>query len=73
MVMSPEGTLYVGSQARNGAVYAIPDRNKDNKEDDVITIAQGLFMPNGVEFRDGSLYVAEVNRVLRFDNIDANI
>jgi glucose/arabinose dehydrogenase len=30
-------------------------------------------MPNGVAFRDGALYVAEVNRVLRYDNIEANL
>ncbi|MCK7521271.1 MAG: hypothetical protein MZV64_28110 [Ignavibacteriales bacterium] len=28
-------------------------------------------MPNGVAVRDGALYVAEVSRVLRFDNIEA--
>ncbi len=27
-------------------------------------------MPNGVAFRNGSLYVAEVSRILRFDNIE---
>ena len=29
----------------------------------------GLNMPNGVAYRDGALYVAEVSRILRFDNI----
>jgi glucose/arabinose dehydrogenase len=32
-------------------------------------IASGLNNPNGVAYRDGSLYVAEVNRILRFDRI----
>ena len=30
-------------------------------------------MPNGVAFRDGSLYVAEVNRVVRFDDIESHL
>jgi glucose/arabinose dehydrogenase len=30
-------------------------------------------MPNGVAFRDGALYVAEVNRVLRFDRIESRL
>jgi glucose/arabinose dehydrogenase len=30
-------------------------------------------MPNGVAFHNGALYVAEVNRVLRFDNIEARL
>jgi glucose/arabinose dehydrogenase len=39
----------------------------------VVTIAQGLNMPNGVAFRDGALYVAEVNRPLRYDRIESNL
>jgi glucose/arabinose dehydrogenase len=39
----------------------------------VFTIASGLNMPNGVAFRNGSLYVAEVNRLLRFDAIESNL
>jgi len=69
MTMSPNGILYVGSR-QEGFVYAIPDRNGDHKADRVITIAQGLRMPNGVAYRDGSLYVAEVSRILRYDDID---
>ena len=30
-------------------------------------------MPNGVAFRDGALYVAEVNRVLRYDGIESRL
>jgi len=39
----------------------------------VLTMAQGLHMPNGVVFHDGALYVAEVNRILRYDNIEAHL
>jgi glucose/arabinose dehydrogenase len=69
MALSPSGTLFVGTRSA-GNVYAIVDRNGDFKPDDVITVARGLNSPNGVAFRDGALYVAEVNRVLRFDNIE---
>ena len=37
------------------------------------TIASGLHMPNGVAFRDGSLYVAEISRVIRFDRIEERL
>jgi glucose/arabinose dehydrogenase len=30
-------------------------------------------MPSGVAFRDGALYVADINRVLRWDGIDARV
>ena len=71
MTLSPSGILFVGT--RNGEVYAVVDKNKDNKADEVITIAQGLNMPNGVAFRDNSLYVAEVSRALRYDNIESRL
>ena len=69
MALGDRGTLFVGTR-KAGKVYAIVDRNHDNKADEVFTLAKGLNMPNGVAFRDGSLYVAEVSRVLRFDNIE---
>lgn len=70
MTLSPEGTLFVGSREA-GKVYAIQDQNGDFRADRIYTIAQGLNMPNGVALRDGSLYVAEVNRILRYDNIES--
>jgi glucose/arabinose dehydrogenase len=72
MTLSPGGVLFVGTR-REGKVYAIVDRDKDNRADRVYTIASGLNMPNGVAFRDGSLYVAEVSRILRYDDIEANL
>lgn len=72
MALSPKGTLFVGTR-REGNVYAVVDRNKDHIADEVITLAEGLNMPNGVAFRNGSLYVAEIDRVLRFDNIETRL
>jgi glucose/arabinose dehydrogenase len=72
MALGSNGTLFVGSRAA-GNVYAVVDRDKDNKADQVITIARGLNMPSGVAFRNGSLYVGEVSRVTRFDNIESQL
>lgn len=72
MTLGPKGTLFVGTRTA-GNVYAVRDTNGDHKADEVITLAQGLNMPNGVAVRDGALYVAEVNRVWRFDNIEASL
>jgi glucose/arabinose dehydrogenase len=72
MTLSPNGTLFVGTR-QAGKVYAILDRDHDNVADTVLTIAQGLQMPNGVAFHDGALYVAEVSRILRYDNIEAHL
>lgn len=72
MALGPNGTLFVGTLTA-GNVYAIVDRNQDGKADEVITIARGLNMPNGVAFHNGALYVAEVDRILRYDNIEAHL
>ncbi len=72
MTLSPGGILFIGSRSA-GKVYAVLDKNKDYKADEIIVIASGLRSPNGVAVRDGDLYVAEINRVLRFKNIEDNL
>ncbi len=72
MALSPNGTLFVGTRDED-KVYALRDTNGDYHADQVFIIAQGLKMPNGVAFKDGNLYVAEVSRILKFENIEANL
>ncbi len=71
MTLSPAGILYVGT--RIGSVYAVLASKKNNKADEIITIAKDLNMPNGVAFRNGALYVAEIHRVIKFPNIEADL
>jgi glucose/arabinose dehydrogenase len=66
MTVGSKGTVFVGTRLV-GRVYAVVDKG-DHRE--VKTIANGLHRPNGVAFRDGALYVAELSRVLRFDTIE---
>ncbi len=66
--LSDDGVLYVGNR-RSGSVYAVIDEDHDFVADTVVRIADGLIMPNGIAYRNGSLFVAESHRVLRFDNI----
>jgi glucose/arabinose dehydrogenase len=70
MAYSPNGVLYVGTREGGGEVYAVTDPDGDGTGDRVVTIAEGLNVPNGVAWREGSLYVAEIGRILRFDGID---
>ncbi|MFO7955593.1 MAG: sorbosone dehydrogenase family protein [Candidatus Brocadiia bacterium] len=72
LALGDEGTLFVGNR-RGGGLYAVRDTDGDRSADEVITLAEGMNMPNGVAFRDGSLYVAEVSRVLRFDDIESRL
>ena len=71
MALSPDGTLFVGT--RGDKVYALPNRNRAKRADEVVTVLSGLDTPNGVALRDGALYVAEVSRILRFDDIEARL
>ena len=70
MTLAPDGTVFVGS--RQGSVYALVDPRRENRAD-VIAVARGLREPNGVAFRNGSLYVADIDRVWRYDAILANL
>jgi glucose/arabinose dehydrogenase len=67
MALAPDGTLFVGT--RGDTVYALPNRSGGPRADAVLTLLKGLDTPNGVAFRDGALYVAEVGRILRYDRI----
>jgi len=72
MAISPNGTIFVGNRNED-KVYAIKDTNGDFIADKKWVIASGLNMPNGVAFKDGNLYVAEVSRINKFSNIEARL
>lgn len=63
------GTIFVGTRLL-GRVYAITEQGGTRV---VRTIAEKLHAPNGVAFRNGSLYVAELARVVRFDGIESRL
>jgi glucose/arabinose dehydrogenase len=69
MVMGSKGTMFMGTRVI-GRVYAITEREGKR---DVKVLLQGLTQPNGLAFRDGSLYVFAINRVLRYDNIEDHL
>lgn len=68
LALAPSGVLFVGTR-KAGRVYAVVDADRDGIAEVVHVIARDLSMPSGVAFRDGSLYVAAVDRVLRYDSI----
>ena len=66
MTRGDKGTIFVGTRAI-GKVYAITDKdgNRTHK-----VIAEGQQQPNGVAFKNGSLFVITVDKSLRFDGIE---
>ena len=67
-----KGTIFVGTRKLD-RVYALVDTNNDFRADRIHVIAKGLNSPNGVAFRNGALYIAEMNRVIRFDDIESHL
>ncbi|MEZ4777233.1 MAG: sorbosone dehydrogenase family protein [Bacteroidia bacterium] len=72
LALGENGTIFVGTRSK-GNVYAVVDADKDHKAEKIYTIATGLNMPNGVAFRNGSLYVAEVDKIWRYDQIESQL
>jgi glucose/arabinose dehydrogenase len=66
MARGDNGTIFVGTRAI-GRVYAVIEKNGRREH---TILAQGLTQPNGVAFHNGALYVAAINRVLRYDNVE---
>lgn len=67
-----KGTLFVGNRDED-KVYAVRDTNSDGRADDITVVAKNLNQPNGVAFRNGSLYVAEISRITRYDDIENHL
>ncbi len=66
LAVGSKGTIFVGT--RGDKVFAI--QNTPRQPQRVITIASGLNHPNGVAFYHGALYVAETQRIIRYDDIE---
>ena len=70
MTVSPSGTIFVGNR-KSDNVFALIDENNDGKVDKKYLITDKLKnMPNGVAFHNGNLYVAEVNKIWVFKDIE---
>lgn len=62
-----DNLLFVGAK-QNDKVHVIVDKDRDNKSDAVIPIT-GFKSPNGVAVKDDTLYIGEVDRILKIENI----
>lgn len=72
LAISSSGIVFAGN--RNGdKVYAVQDADGDFKADKKWVVASGLNSPNGVAFKDGDLYVAEISRILKFSDVEKKL
>ena len=70
MRQGDKGTVFVSSLFVAGKIYAVVDKGGKRE---VKTIAEKLFLPNGIEFHKGALYVATPKDITRYDDIEAKL
>ena len=66
MVFTPGGVLLV-SESGEGKVVALPDPKHTGRAARTVTVLEGLNEPHGLAFYEGKLYVAENDKLRRYD------
>ena len=69
MAWGDKGTLFVGAFGV-GNVYAVSGPAGDKQ---VKVVLKGLKMPTGVAFHKGALYVADIDKIIKYENAEANV
>ena len=64
-----KGTVFVSTRLLD-KVYAIVEKGEKRE---VKTIYSGLHRPNGLAFKDGTLYLAELSKISKAENIEDNL
>ncbi len=64
-----KGTVFVGTRFGNKVTAIV---KKDGKTE-LKTVAEGLYRPNGLAYRNGTLYIAELSQISKIDNVEANL
>jgi len=68
LTLGEQGTLFVSNRSGSSVYAVVP-----GDEPKVIEIDSDLQTPNGVAFRDGDLYVAEIDRIYRYADIESHL
>jgi glucose/arabinose dehydrogenase len=69
MALGDKGTVFVGTRQLKD-VYAV---TSSGGKREAKVLLKGLDTPNGLVFSKGTLFIAERNRITRYDNIEANL
>jgi glucose/arabinose dehydrogenase len=67
LALGDRGTLFV-SNRKGRSVYAVVE--DDDGRTQTIELLDGMSTPNGIAYYDGDLYVAEIDRVYRYANVE---
>ena len=64
-----KGTVFVGTRFGNKVTAVV---KKDGKTETKV-VAEGLYRPNGLAFKNGTLYIAELSQISKIDNVEAQL
>jgi glucose/arabinose dehydrogenase len=67
--ISDKGTVFVSTRLA-GKVYAVTDKSGKRE---VKTLASEMNWPNGIALHNGTLYIAEINKISKIDNIESQL
>ena len=71
MVEGKSGYIFVGS--KKGLVYAIRDKDDNGEIDHIEIIAENLNDSSGVGYHNGSLFIAEIDKIWKIENIEKKL
>lgn len=66
LTFDSNGVLYV-SLPREGKIIALPDKDRNGTADEIITVISDLNRPHGISFHSEKMYIAETDKVVRYD------
>src|SRR3954462_12719450 len=69
LALGDNGTVFVSNRLSKN-VYAVVDKGGQRE---VKTVLKGLNAPNGIVFSKGTLFVAERDKITRYDGIENNL
>jgi glucose/arabinose dehydrogenase len=72
LALGDNGTVFIGARD-NDNVYALRDEDGDGKAEIMSIVAKNMDGPNGVAFHNGTLYIAEVDKIWKIDNVETNL
>jgi glucose/arabinose dehydrogenase len=71
LAFDKNGVLF-SSITGQGGILALPDKDNDGVADEVITVLAGLNRPHGILFYNDYLYIAESDKVVRYNYNEQN-
>ena len=72
MALGEQGTVFVGSN-QGGKTYALINKNNALEAEKTVIIKNDLELPTGVAVQQGTLYVAGLDKIIRYKEIEKQL